>query len=176
MVPRNVWKIQKNRKVRKLYFRVIFREWECAHSIRSQILRRPICSKNFPTFHKDIFSVDPKMGTWFFRQNLKSQGISLRFPLCNNMLLHNQWNSTGLTPPYAPIWLLSRGESNLWCVIILSITSKSVLWLTFSNKNGSYHVTVNLGFLRAAEIEPLSRGGSNLLGGVKPVEFHWWKP
>ena len=68
---------------------MIFRGWECSHSIREQILSRPWCSKIFSTFPKNIFSVDPKMETWFFRRNLKSQDISLRFPLCNNMLLHN---------------------------------------------------------------------------------------
>ena len=83
---------KKRRRFANLYFqrlRVLFRGWECFHSIRKQILLRPWWSKKFPTFPKNIFSVDPKMGTWFFRRNLKSQGISLRFPLCNNMLLHN---------------------------------------------------------------------------------------
>ena len=45
--------------------------------------------KNFQLFRKIFFRSIQRWGHDFFRQNLKSQGISLRFPLCNNMLLHN---------------------------------------------------------------------------------------
>ena len=69
--------------------RIKIKRSKCAQSIREQFLLRYWCSKKFLTFPKNIFSVDPKTGTWFFRWNLKSQGISLRFPLCKNMLLHN---------------------------------------------------------------------------------------
>ena len=52
--------------------RIKIKRSKCAHSIRSQILLRSWCSKNFPTFPKNIFSVDPKLGTWFFRRNPES--------------------------------------------------------------------------------------------------------
>ena len=45
---------------------------KCSHSIRKQILHRSWCSKQFSTFPKNIFSVDPKMGTSFFRRNHQS--------------------------------------------------------------------------------------------------------
>ena len=38
-----------------LCFRVIFIGWECSHSIRSEILLRYWCSKNFLNFFKNIF-------------------------------------------------------------------------------------------------------------------------
>ena len=69
--------------------RVIFRAWECFHSIREQILHRSWCSKNFPTFPKNIFSIDPKTFSenfWKFSEISTFSKILTKF-LKGNFLL-----------------------------------------------------------------------------------------
>ena len=52
---------------------MIFRGWECFHSIREQIFRRPWCSKKNSTFPKNIFRPIQRWGHDFFGEisNLK---------------------------------------------------------------------------------------------------------
>ena len=50
--PRQNLKIEQNLAQSELYFRVVFRGWECSHSIRSEILLRNICPGFFQLFQK----------------------------------------------------------------------------------------------------------------------------
>ena len=61
--------------------RVIFRASESYHSIREQILHRSWCSKFFPTFQKNIFSVDEKFFEifWVKKIILKFSKILTKF-------------------------------------------------------------------------------------------------
>ena len=45
---------------------MVFRGWDCFHSIRNEFLLRSWCSKKFPTYPKNIFSNDFLSKTYFW--------------------------------------------------------------------------------------------------------------
>ena len=53
-------KIEQNLIQSELYFRVVFRGWECSHSIRSEILLRNRCPDFFQLFQKYFREKNPK--------------------------------------------------------------------------------------------------------------------
>ena len=53
----------------ELCSRVVFRGWDCSHSIRSENLLRYWCPDFFSTSSKNIFSIDPKKKFGNFRKS-----------------------------------------------------------------------------------------------------------